>query len=83
MTKLQCFDINLHYKNTLVLEYAQIAGSPPKSMILYIRGRSNGHIFRFLWTKKFQSAFDLTPEIVIIPIFQNTTSRYGYKYSAI
>ena len=37
-TKLQYFDIQLHNKN--ILEYAQIARSALKSMILNIKGHS-------------------------------------------
>ena len=33
--------MNLYYKN--ILKYAKIARSEPKSMILNIEGRSNGH----------------------------------------
>ena len=45
--KLQyIFDIYLHNKNTL--EYAKIAGSAPKSMILYIKGRSKKYLYFFI-----------------------------------
>ena len=40
-TKLQHFDIYLHNRN--ILKYTQIAGSAPKSMILFIKGRSKGY----------------------------------------
>ena len=45
-TKLQYFYIYLHNKN--ILEHAKIAGSAPKSMILYIKGRSKKYLYFFI-----------------------------------
>ena len=49
-TKLQYFDIYLHYIN--ILEYAEIAGSAPKSMILNIKSHSKTGVLK-LWTSTF------------------------------